>query len=90
MSILFYKQRHRNPNFKDTAGANYAHIRYIATRPRVMENEAGSHGLFGKLEQGTLTEFEDWKEVAKKVYANSKKGIVMYRSVVSFTEETAR
>ena len=20
MSILFYKQRHRNPNFKDTAG----------------------------------------------------------------------
>ena len=53
MSILFYKQRHRNPNFKDTAGANYAHIRYIATRPRVMENEAGSHGLFGKLEQGT-------------------------------------
>lgn len=45
MSILFYKQRHRNPNFKDTAGANYAHIRYIATRPRVMKNEAGSHGL---------------------------------------------
>ena len=90
MSILFYKQRHRNPNFKDTAGANYAHIRYIATRPRVMKNEAGSHGLFGKLEPGTLTEFEDWKEVAKKVYANSKKGIVMYRSVVSFTEETAK
>ena len=90
MSILFYKQRHRNPNFKDTAGANYAHIRYIATRPRVMKNEASSHGLFGKLEPGTLTEFEDWKEVAKKVYANSKKGIVMYRSVVSFTEETAK
>ena len=76
MSILFYKQRHRNPNFKDTAGANYAHIRYIATRPRVMKNEAGSHGLFGKLEPGTLTEFEDWKEVAKKVYANSKKGMI--------------
>ena len=52
MSILFYKQRHRNPNFKDTAGANYAHIRYIATRPRVMKNEAGSHGLFGKLDAG--------------------------------------
>ena len=67
MSILFYKQRHRNPNFKDTAGANYAHIRYIATRPRVMKNEAGSHGLFGKLEPGTLTEFEDWKEVAKSI-----------------------
>ncbi len=90
MSILVYKQRHRHPNKKDTPGANYAHVRYIATRPRVMKNENGDHGLFGKMEPGPVTEFEDWRDVAKSVYANSKRGIVMYRSVVSFGEDTAR
>ena len=79
MSILVYKQRFRHPNKKDTPGANYAHIRYIATRPRVLKNENMGHGLFGKLEPGVVTEFEDWKDVAKLSYANSKKGIVMYR-----------
>ena len=90
MSILVYKQRQRHPNKKDTPGANYAHVRYIATRPRVMKNENGDHGLFGKMEPGPVTEFEDWRDVAKSVYANSKRGIVMYRSVVSFGEDTAR
>ena len=90
MSILVYKQRFRHPNKKDTPGANYAHIRYIATRPRVLKNEKMNHGLFGKLEPGVVTEFEDWKDVAKLSYANSKKGIVMYRSVVSFAEDTAK
>ena len=90
MSILVYKQRHRHPNKKDTPGANYAHIRYIATRPRVLKNENADHGLFGKMEPGAVTEFGDWRDVAKAVYANSRKGIVMYRSVVSFAEDTAR
>lgn len=73
MSILVYKQRFRHPNKKDTPGANYAHIRYIATRPRVLKNEKMNHGLFGKLEPGVVTEFEDWKDVAKLSYANSKR-----------------
>lgn len=90
MSILVYKQRHRHPNKKDTPGANYAHIRYIATRPRVLKNENADHGLFGKMEPGAVTEFEDWRDVAKSMYANSKRGTVMYRSVVSFAEDTAR
>ena len=90
MSILVYKQRFRHPNKKDTPGANYAHVRYIATRPRVLKNENMGHGLFGKLEPGVVTQFEDWKDVAKLSYANSKKGIVMYRSVVSFAEDTAK
>lgn len=90
MSILVYKQRFRHPNKKDTPGSNYAHIRYIATRPRVVKNENGKHGLFGKLEPGDVIEFEDWKDVANLAYANSKKGILMYRSVVSFAEETAK
>ena len=90
MSILVYKQRHRHPNKKDTPGANYAHIRYIATRPGVMKNENADHGLFGKLEPGAVTEFEDWRDVARAVYANSTKGTVMYRSVVSLAEDTAK
>ena len=64
-------------------------MRYIATRPRVSKNEGMNHGLFGKLSPGPVTEFEDWRDVARLVYANSKKHITMYRSVISFDEETA-
>lgn len=86
---MVYKQRFKNPNYKSTASKNYAHVRYIATRPRVAKNEGMSHGLFGKLTPGSITEFEDWREVARLVYANSKKHITMYRSIISFDEETA-
>lgn len=84
-----YKQRHKNPNRKDTAGANYAHIRYIATRPRVLRNEGMDHGLFGKMHPGPVELFHDWGQVARQVYANSRKGITMYRGIVSFHEDTA-
>lgn len=67
MSILVYKQRFRHPNKKDTPEANYAHIRYIATRPRVFKNENMNHGLFRKLEPGTVTEFDDWKNCHRKM-----------------------
>ncbi|WP_342759948.1 MobP3 family relaxase [Kineothrix sedimenti] len=89
MSLLVYKQRFKNPNYKSTAGKNYAHVRYIATRPRVAKNEGMNHGLFGKLSPGPVTEFEDWRDAARLVFANSKKHITMYRSVISFDEETA-
>lgn len=64
-------------------------MRYIATRPRVAKNEGMNHGLFGKLTPGPITEFQDWRDVARLAYADSKKHITMYRSVVSFDEETA-
>ena len=86
---MVYKQRFKNPNYKSTASKNYAHVRYIATRPRVAKNEGMSHGLFGKLAPGSITEFEDWRDVARLVYGNSKKHITMYRSIISFDEETA-
>ncbi len=86
---MVYKQRFKNPNYKSTAGKNYAHVRYIATRPRVAKNEGMNHGLFGKLAPGPVTEFEDWRDVARLAYANSKKHITMYRSVISFDEGTA-
>jgi len=84
-----YKQRFKNPNYKSTPSKNYAHVRYIATRPRVSKNDGMNHGLFGKLSPGPITDFEDWRDVARLVYANSKKHITMYRSVISFDEETA-
>ncbi|QNK42569.1 hypothetical protein HCR03_08405 [Caproicibacter fermentans] len=89
MSILVYKQRFKNPNYKSTASRNYAHVRYIATRPRVAKNEGMNHGLFGKLTPGLVTEFQDWRDVARLVYTNSKKHITMYRGVISFDEQTA-
>ena len=64
-------------------------MRYIATRPRVSKNDGMNHGLFGKLSPGPITDFEDWRDVARLVYTNSKKHITMYRSVISFDEETA-
>ncbi|MDD3228061.1 MAG: MobP3 family relaxase [Oscillospiraceae bacterium] len=87
--MLVYKQRFQNSNYKSTAGKNYAHVRYIATRPRVAKNADMNYGLFGKLSPGSITEFEDWRDVARMVYANSKKHITMYRSVISFDEKTA-
>ena len=64
-------------------------MRYIATRPRVAKNEGMNHGLFGKLEPGQMKEFEDWRDIARLAYQNSKKHITMYRSIISFDEEVA-
>ena len=90
MSVLVYKQRFQNPNFKTTASKNYAHVRYIATRPRVAKNEGMNHGLFGKLKPGAIEEFNDWRDIARLVYRNSKEHITMYRSIISFEEKTAQ
>jgi len=90
MSVLIYKQRFKNPNYKSTASKNYAHIRYIATRPRVLKNETMQHGLFGKLKPGAIEEFDDWRDIARLVYKNSREHITMFRSIVSFDEKMAR
>lgn len=89
MSILMYKQRFRNPNYRKTPKCNYAHIGYIATRPGASKNEGMRHGLFGKLSPGELVEFETWQEVAREVRELSYKKVNMFRSVISFAPETA-
>lgn len=89
ISILMYKQRFKAPNLKSTRSKNYAHIRYIATRPRVMRVEGKNHGLFGRLEPGEIEGFEDWREVARHVYRLSAQGVTMYRGIVSFKREVA-
>lgn len=89
MSILMYKQRFRNPNYRKTPKCNYAHIGYIATRPGASKNEGMRHGLFGKLSPGELAEFETWQEVAREVRELSYKKVNMFRSIISFAPETA-
>ncbi|TWH59294.1 hypothetical protein DesLBE_3669 [Desulfitobacterium sp. LBE] len=89
MSILMYKQRFRPPNYNKTPKCNYAHIRYIATRPGASKNEGMRHGLFGKLVPGNLVEFESWQEVAKEVRELSYKKVNIFRSVISFAPQTA-
>lgn len=90
MSIILYKQRFRQPNYKDTPACNYAHVRYIARRRGVMKNEGMAHGLFGKLGPGEMRQFETWKEIASHVYRLSKEGKNIYRSIISFDRATAR
>ena len=67
MSIILYKQRFSQPNYKDTPACNYAHVRYIARRRGVIKNEGLAHGLFGKLGPGEMQQFETWKEIASHV-----------------------
>ncbi len=90
MSVLLYKQRFRQPNYKDTPACNYAHVRYIARRRGVLKNEGMAHGLFGRLEPGKMKQFDTWKEVASHVYYLSKEGKNIYRSIISFERSTAR
>ena len=89
MSILMYKQRFRNPNYRKTPKCNYAHIGYIATRPGASKNEGMRHGLFGKLSPGSLTEFETWHEVAREVRELSFRKVNMFRGIISFAPDTA-
>jgi len=90
MSVLLYKQRFRQPNYKDTPACNYAHVRYIARRRGVLKNEGMGHGLFGKLEPGEMEQYDTWKEVASHIYHLSKEGKNIYRSLISFERSTAR
>lgn len=90
MSILVYKQRHKNPTEANTPKLNYEHIRYIATRPGVSKNENMRHGLFGCTEpEKGLTEFESWKDIARTVREMSYRRINIFRGIISFAPETA-
>jgi hypothetical protein len=90
MSILMYKQRFRNTNYFKTPKCNYAHIGYIATRPGASKNEGMRHGLFGSLSSNDeLTDFQTWQEVARMVRELSYRKTNIYRSIISFSPETA-
>jgi len=89
MSALIYKQRFFHPNRPKTAVSNYVHIGYIATRPGAVRHENKTHGLFGKLQAGSLQSFDSWQEVARIARQISREGKNMYRSVISFQTDMA-
>lgn len=89
MSALIYKQRFFHPNHTKTPVSNYVHIGYIATRPGAVRHEDKNHGLFGKLQAGSLQAFDSWQEVARIARQISREGKNMYRSVISFKTDMA-
>ncbi|WP_141499713.1 MobP3 family relaxase [Paenibacillus luteus] len=89
LSALIYKQRFFHPNHHKTPVSNYVHIGYIATRPGAVRHENLPHGLFGKIQPGSLQSFQSWQEVARIAREISQQGKNMYRSVISFRTETA-
>jgi hypothetical protein len=54
-----------------------------------MKNEAMDHGLLGRIGIGEQQSFKSWEEIAKLVYQESKEGKNLYRSIISFTSQTA-
>ena len=89
MSVLIYKQRFYPVNESKTPTNNYYYIRYIATRDGVEMNDTSNHGLWGKIGSSRLTEFDSWEKIASKVRYLSENGTNIYRSVLSFSSQTA-
>lgn len=79
MSILVYKQRFRHPNKKDTPGSNYAHIRYIAIRPRAVKNKDSTKINSISKEKGSINVSK--KENYEKIY---KELVKEYEQMVGF------
>ncbi|MCX7748224.1 MAG: relaxase MobL [Clostridia bacterium] len=90
MALLIYKQRDPVPNKKNTPASNFHHIKYIATRPRVMKNELSNHGLFGNAETGDITVIESLHKMQRLILQKSHERKNIHRGIISFTAETAK
>ena len=90
ISLLIYKQRDPVPNRKNTPASNFHHVKYIATRPRVMKNELSNHGLFGNAETGEVAAIESLYRMQRLILKKSHEKKNIHRGVISFTAETAR
>lgn len=90
ISLLIYKQRDPVPNKKNTLASNFHHVKYIATRPRVMKNELSNHGLFGNAVTGETNAIESLYKMQRLILQKSYEKKNIHRGVISFTAETAR
>lgn len=90
ISLLIYKQRDPVPNKKNTPASNSHHVKYIATRPRVMKNELSNHGLFGNSETGETAVIESLHKMQRLILQKSHEKKNIHRGVISFTAETAK
>lgn len=88
MALLIYKQWHRNANLPQTPTSNSNNIRYIGERVHVLKDDTKANGLFGKIEGKYFNDL-DTDTVCGRVNEISKRGITMFRSVISFTPERA-
>lgn len=85
-----YKQRHENSNKPETALYNANYVQYIATREGVACHDGKDHGLFGRLKQGAVVEFDSWQEISKLAKNISSNHITMFKGYISFKEDTAK
>lgn len=90
IALLIYKQRDPVPNKKNTPPSNFHHVKYIATRPRVMKNELSNHGLFGNAANGDISAIESLHQMQKLILQKSYERKNIHRGVISFTAETAK
>jgi len=90
IALLIYKQRDPVPNKKNTPASNFHHVKYIATRPRVMKTELFGHGLFGNAEAGEVATIKNLHGMQKMILKKSQEKKNVHRGVISFTSETAR
>jgi hypothetical protein len=90
IALLIYKQRDPVPNKKNTPPSNFHHVKYIATRPRVMKNELSNHGLFGNAATGEISAIESLHQMQKLILQKSYERKNIHRGVISFTAETAK
>ena len=90
IALLIYKQRDLVPNKKNTPPSNFHHVKYIATRPRVIKNELSNHGLFGNAETGNIESIKSVCKMQKLILQKSHERKNIHRGIISFQAETAR
>lgn len=78
------------PNKKNTPPSNFHHVKYIATRPRVMKNELSNHGLFGNAATGEISAIDSLHRMQKLILQRSYERKNIHRGVISFSVETAK
>lgn len=82
--MVVFKLRFNHPNREESRMLNVRHIRYIITRPNVVLNEGKKFGAFGNIKN-----MDTVNDIQKTVSLNSKKGITMYKAVISLSEDMA-
>lgn len=90
ISLLIYKQRDPVPNKKNTPASNFHHVKYIASRPKVMKNELSNHGLFGNVTAGTTEAIDSLSKMQRLILQKSYEKKNIHRGVISFTADTTR
>lgn len=88
MPTAYFKLRVCNPNKKDMAEKNTAHIKYIGERKGTLIQEEKNHGLFGII-NGTNAEKQSMKEIQDYIFEKTENNTNMYRSIISLSAEDA-